>query len=92
VEVAKSAIADIQLPPEQEAGPGGGEEKGKEKEPEGEVDERRRAALDKLENASEDSLLGQASTLPLYLSPTATLPMPANKPDGLGVVVVSHCL
>jgi hypothetical protein len=93
VEVAKSAIADIQLPPEQEAGPGGGEEKGKEKEPEGkEEDERRRAALDKLENASEDSLLGQASTLQLYLSPTATLPMPANKPDGLGVVVVSHCL
>jgi hypothetical protein len=65
VEVAKSAIADIQLPPEQEAG----EEKGKEKEPEGkEEDERRRAALDKLENASEDSLLGQASTLPLSLS------------------------
>jgi hypothetical protein len=64
VEVAKSAIADIQLPPEQEAG----EEKGKEKEPEGKEDERRRAALDKLENASEDSLLGQACTLPLSLS------------------------
>ncbi|XP_051179263.1 uncharacterized protein [Lolium perenne] len=58
VEVAKSAMADIQLPPEQEAaGPGDGEEKGKE--PEGEEDERRKAALDKLENASEDSLLGQ---------------------------------
>ncbi|KAL6843573.1 hypothetical protein ACP4OV_026635 [Aristida adscensionis] len=60
VEVAKSAMADIQQPPEQEAGPGGGE-KGKEKEPEGEgeEEERRRAALDKLENASEDSILGQ---------------------------------
>ncbi|CAM0876117.1 unnamed protein product [Alopecurus aequalis] len=57
VEVAKSAMADIQLPPEQEAEPGGGGEKGKE--PEGEEEERRRAALDKLENASEDSLLGQ---------------------------------
>jgi hypothetical protein len=67
VEVAKSAMADIQLPPEQEAaGPGDGEEKGKE--PEGEEDERRKAALDKLENASEDSLLGQASTLPLFLA------------------------
>jgi hypothetical protein len=65
VEVAKSAIADIQLPPEQEAGG----EKGKEKEPEGEEEEeRRRAALDKLENASEDSLLGQASALPLSLA------------------------
>uniref|UniRef100_M8D1P9 Uncharacterized protein n=1 Tax=Aegilops tauschii TaxID=37682 RepID=M8D1P9_AEGTA len=61
VEVAKSAIADIQQPPEQEAEP---EEGGKkENGPEGEEgDERRKAALDKLENASEDSLLGQAST------------------------------
>lgn len=59
VEVAKSAIADIQQPPEQEAGPGEGEDKGNN-EPEGEEDdERRKAALDKLENASEDSLLGQ---------------------------------
>lgn len=57
VEVAKSAIADIQLPPEQGARPGDEEEKGKE--PEGEEGERRKAALDKLENASEDSLLGQ---------------------------------
>lgn len=60
VEVAKSAIADIQQPPEQEAAPGGGEEKGKEPEGEvGEKDELRKATLDKLENASEDSLLGQ---------------------------------
>ncbi|KAL6636936.1 hypothetical protein ACP70R_024508 [Stipagrostis hirtigluma subsp. patula] len=58
VEVAKSAIADVQLPPEQEAGPGGGE-KEKEKEPEGEEEERRKAALEKLENAGEDSILGQ---------------------------------
>ncbi|XP_062212351.1 uncharacterized protein LOC133913263 [Phragmites australis] len=56
VEVAKSAIADIQQPPEQDAGPGGGE---KEKEQEGEEEERRKAALDKLEKASEDSILGQ---------------------------------
>jgi hypothetical protein len=67
VEVAKSAMADIQLPPEQEAA-GPGDEEEKVKEPEGEVDERRKAALDKLENASEDSLLGQASTLPLFLA------------------------
>ncbi|VAH94535.1 hypothetical protein VPH35_067117 [Triticum aestivum] len=59
VEVAKSAIADIQQPPEQEAGPGEGGDKGNN-EPEGEEgDERRKAALDKLEDASEDSLLGQ---------------------------------
>ncbi|TVU45145.1 hypothetical protein EJB05_04620 [Eragrostis curvula] len=58
VEVAKSAIADIQQPPEQEAGPGDGD-KEKEKEPEGEKDERRKAALEKLEKASEDSILGQ---------------------------------
>uniref|UniRef100_A0ACD6A5G3 Uncharacterized protein n=1 Tax=Avena sativa TaxID=4498 RepID=A0ACD6A5G3_AVESA len=58
VEVAKSAIADIQLPPEQEATvPADGEEK--VKEPEEEEDERRKTALDKLEDASEDSLLGQ---------------------------------
>ncbi|XP_066313125.1 uncharacterized protein [Miscanthus floridulus] len=52
VEVAKSAIADIQQPPEQETGPGSGE-KDQEKEPEGEgegeEEERRKAALDKLE-------------------------------------------
>ncbi|XP_052147822.1 uncharacterized protein LOC127766735 [Oryza glaberrima] len=61
VEVAKSAIADIQQPPEQDVGTGDGEEKEKEKAAEGggEEDERRKAALDKLENASEDSLLGQ---------------------------------
>ncbi|KAE8805794.1 hypothetical protein D1007_18143 [Hordeum vulgare] len=71
VEVAKSAIADIQQPPEQEAGPGEGEAKGDD-EPEGEGgDERRKAALDKLENASEDSLLGQAST---SLSPFSAMP------------------
>jgi hypothetical protein len=65
VEVAKSAIADIQQPPEQETGPGSGE-KDQEKEPEG---ERRKAALDKLEKASEDSILGQAiSCLALLLS------------------------
>ncbi|CAN6297854.1 unnamed protein product [Urochloa humidicola] len=58
VEVAKSAIADIQQPPEQDKGPDSGE-KDKEKEPEGEGEERRKAALDKLENASEDSILGQ---------------------------------
>lgn len=61
VEVAKSAIADIQQPPEQETGPGSGE-KDQEKEPEGdgeEEEERRKAALDKLEKASEDSILGQ---------------------------------
>jgi len=58
VEVAKSAIADIQQPPEQDTGPDSGE-KEKEKEPEGEEEERRKAALDKLENASEDSILGQ---------------------------------
>ncbi|XP_062214656.1 uncharacterized protein LOC133915492 [Phragmites australis] len=59
VEVAKSAIDDIQQPPEQEAGPGasGGEEK--EKEPEGEEEERRKAAMENLEKASEDSILGQ---------------------------------
>ena len=61
MEVAKSAIADIQQPPEQDTGPDSGE-KEKEKEPEGEEEERRKAALDKLENASEDSILGQAST------------------------------
>ncbi|KXG37605.1 uncharacterized protein LOC8060505 [Sorghum bicolor] len=62
VEVAKSAIADIQQPPEQETGPGTGSgEKDQEKEPEGEgeEEERRKAALDKLEKASEDSILGQ---------------------------------
>ncbi|RLN40063.1 uncharacterized protein C2845_PM01G28840 [Panicum miliaceum] len=58
VEVAKSAIADIQQPPEQDTGPDSGE-KDKEKEPEGEGEERRKAALDKLENASEDSILDQ---------------------------------
>ncbi|GJN23389.1 hypothetical protein PR202_gb11034 [Eleusine coracana subsp. coracana] len=58
VEVAKSAIADIQQPLEQEATPGGGEE---EKEPEEDDDQRRKAALEKLEKASEDSILGQAS-------------------------------
>ncbi|CAN6281475.1 unnamed protein product [Urochloa humidicola] len=58
VEVAKSAIADIQQPPEQDKGPDSGE-KDKEKEPEGEEEEKRKAALDKLENASEDSILGQ---------------------------------
>jgi hypothetical protein len=72
VEVAKSAIADIQQPPEQETGPGSGE-KDQEKEPEGdgeeEEEERRKAALDKLEKASEDSILGQAiSCLALLLS------------------------
>ncbi|KAF8674256.1 hypothetical protein HU200_048077 [Digitaria exilis] len=56
VEVAKSAMADIQQPPEQESGP---EEEDKEKEPEGEEEERRKAALEKLEKASEDSILGQ---------------------------------
>ena len=61
-------MADIQLPPEQEAGPEGREEKGKEPETEGEEDELRKSALDKLENASEDSILGQASTLPLSLA------------------------
>lgn len=61
VEVAKSAIADIQQPPEQESGPDSGE-KDKEKEPDGEEEERRKVALDKLEKASEDSILGQAST------------------------------
>ena len=60
MEVAKSAIADIQQPPEQDTGPDSGEKE--EKEPEGEEEERRKAALDKLENASEDSILGQAST------------------------------
>nr|CAB3493304.1 unnamed protein product [Digitaria exilis] len=59
VEVAKSAMADIQQPPEQESGP---EKEDKEKEPEGEEEERRKAALEKLEKASEDSILGQAST------------------------------
>ncbi|KAJ1293693.1 hypothetical protein BS78_01G088100 [Paspalum vaginatum] len=58
VEVAKSAIADIQQPPEQDAAPGSGE-KDKEKQPEGEDEERRKAALEKLEKASEDSILGQ---------------------------------
>ncbi|PUZ37120.1 hypothetical protein GQ55_9G092500 [Panicum hallii var. hallii] len=59
VEVAKSAIADIQQPLEQDTGPDSGEkEKDKEQEGEGE-EERRKAALDKLENASEDSILGQ---------------------------------
>ncbi|RCV40998.1 hypothetical protein SETIT_9G100200v2 [Setaria italica] len=59
VEVAKSAIADIQQPPEQDTGPDSGE-KDKEKEPEGEEEEeRRKAALEKLEKASEDSILGQ---------------------------------
>jgi hypothetical protein len=62
VEVAKSAIADIQQPLEQDTGPDSGE-KEKDKEQEGEEEEeRRKAALDKLENASEDSILGQAST------------------------------
>ncbi|WVZ60490.1 hypothetical protein U9M48_010504 [Paspalum notatum var. saurae] len=60
VEVAKSAIADIQQPPEQDAAPGSGEKDNKEKEPEGEDEERRKAALEKLEKASEDSILGQA--------------------------------
>lgn len=68
MEVAKSAIADMQQPPEQEAGPGAGGEKGTEGEEGGEKDELRKVALDKLENASEDSLLGQASTLPLSLA------------------------
>ena len=68
MEVAKSTIADVQLPPEQEAGPGGREEKDKEPETEGEEDELRKSALDKLENASEDSILGQASTLPLPIT------------------------
>jgi hypothetical protein len=71
VEVAKSAIADIQQPPEQETGPGTGSgEKDQEKEPEGEgeEEERRKAALDKLEKASEDSILGQASTCLATLS------------------------
>ena len=68
VEVAKSAIADIQQPLEQETGPGSGE-KDQGKEPEGEEEERRKASLDKLEKASEDSILGQASTwLALLLS------------------------
>ncbi|ONM08967.1 hypothetical protein ZEAMMB73_Zm00001d033932, partial [Zea mays] len=60
VEVAKSAIADIQQPPEQDTVPGSGE-KDQEKEPEGEEEEeeRRKAALDKLEKAGEDSILGQ---------------------------------
>ncbi|PAN45130.1 hypothetical protein PAHAL_9G095700 [Panicum hallii] len=59
VEVAKSAIADIQQPLEQDTGPDSGE-KEKDKEQEGEEEEeRRKAALDKLENASEDSILGQ---------------------------------
>ncbi|XP_066368680.1 uncharacterized protein [Miscanthus floridulus] len=58
VEVAKSAIADIQQPLEQETGPGSGE-KDQGKEPEGEEEERRKASLDKLEKASEDSILGQ---------------------------------
>jgi hypothetical protein len=63
VEVAKSAIADIQQPLEQDTGPDSGEkEEKKEPEGEGEEEERRKAALDKLENASEDSILGQAST------------------------------
>jgi hypothetical protein len=60
VDVAKSAIADVQQPPEQEGEPGGGDEEEK-KEPEGEDEERREAALEKLEKASEDSILGQAS-------------------------------
>lgn len=68
VEVAKSAIADIQQPPEQEAGPGGGEEE-KKPEAEGEDDQRRKAALEKLEKASEDSILGQASLHLAALSP-----------------------
>jgi hypothetical protein len=59
VEVAKSAIADIQQPPEQEREPSSGEDE--KKEPEGEDEERRKAALEKLEKASEDSILGQAS-------------------------------
>lgn len=68
VEVAKSAIADIQQPPEQDTGPDSGE-KDKEKEPEGEEEEeRRKAALEKLEKASEDSILGQASTCVATLS------------------------
>jgi hypothetical protein len=67
VEVAKSAIADIQQPPEQDTGLDSGE-KDKEKEPEGEEVERRKAALDKLEKASEDSILGQASTCLATLS------------------------
>ncbi|ONM08968.1 hypothetical protein ZEAMMB73_Zm00001d033932 [Zea mays] len=69
VEVAKSAIADIQQPPEQDTVPGSGE-KDQEKEPEGEEEEeeRRKAALDKLEKAGEDSILGQASTCLATLS------------------------
>uniref|UniRef100_A0A0D9VYR4 DUF7798 domain-containing protein n=1 Tax=Leersia perrieri TaxID=77586 RepID=A0A0D9VYR4_9ORYZ len=71
VEVAKSAIADIQQPPEQVVGTEEEEgEKEKEKEKaagEGEEDdERRKAALDKLEKASEDSILGQASGLKVF--------------------------
>ncbi|OEL24636.1 hypothetical protein BAE44_0014345 [Dichanthelium oligosanthes] len=50
VEVAKSAIADIQQPLEQDTGPDS-RENDKEKEPEGEEEERRKAALDKLEKA-----------------------------------------
>jgi len=60
VEVTKSAIADIQQPLEQDTGPDSGEKvEKKEPEGEGEEEERRKAALDKLENASEDSILGQ---------------------------------
>lgn len=85
MEVAKSAIADIQQPPEQEAGPGEGEDKGNN-EPEGEEDdERRKAALDKLENASEDSLLGQASTYLAALSLSLFSAMPVNVVHGLGL-------
>lgn len=85
VEVAKSAIADIQQPPEQDVGTGDGEEKEKEKAAEGggEEDERRKAALDKLENASEDSLLGQASCTTTFAVPFSSA-MPAMGSDGFG--------
>lgn len=85
MEVAKSAIADIQQPPEQEAAPGGGEEKGKEPEGEvGEKDELRKATLDKLENASEDSLLGQASSYLAALFCSPFLAITVNKADWPG--------
>uniref|UniRef100_J3LSM8 DUF7798 domain-containing protein n=2 Tax=Oryza brachyantha TaxID=4533 RepID=J3LSM8_ORYBR len=48
----------MQQPPEQDVGTGGGGEEEEEDEG-GEGDERRKAALEKLEKASEDSLLGQ---------------------------------
>lgn len=64
-EVAKTAaksIADLQSFPEESESykEGDGEESAVEKEEEDENDKQRKAALDKLEKASEDTVLGQA--------------------------------